>query len=309
MALEPLQATDAVVGKYLDYLETTFAFKDIELRQQLARELRKPGKFAKGPILEATPPFRSGSSIEELIDKEVLSAEFRKLQTLALPLERPLYLHQEVAIRKIVGNNRNLIIATGTGSGKTETFLVPILNYLFRQQEQGILGPGVRALLLYPMNALANDQLKRLRLLLINYPAITFGSYTGETEIDERKAIEKFKRMNPGEEILPNQLLSRETMQETPPHILLTNYAMLEFLLLRPRDNVFFDGKYARDWRFIVIDEVHTYSGAKGIIKVGNGKKVKGKKLIKLLPTGQTCSLTVSPGEGACILLAKTILY
>ncbi|MGI6284939.1 DEAD/DEAH box helicase [Neomoorella humiferrea] len=265
MGLDPLRTTEAVVGKYLDYLETTFAFKDIDLRRQLAEELSKEGKFAKGPILEAIPPFKTGCSIDELIEQGVLSPEFRKLQTPALPLERPLYLHQEIAIRKLVENRRNIIIATGTGSGKTETFLVPILNYLFRQQEKGILGPGVRALLLYPMNALANDQLKRLRTLLKNYPAITFGSYTGETERDERKAIEQFRRMNPREDLLPNQLLSREQMQATPPHILLTNYAMLEYLLLRPQDNVFFDGEYARDWRFIVIDEVHTYSGAKGI--------------------------------------------
>ncbi|WP_406678462.1 DEAD/DEAH box helicase [Neomoorella carbonis] len=265
MGLDPLRTTEAIVGKYLDYLETTFAFKDTDLRRQLAEELSKEGKFAKGPILEAIPPFKTGCSIDELIEQGVLSPEFRKLQTPALPLERPLYLHQEIAIRKLVENRRNIIIATGTGSGKTETFLVPMLNYLFRQQEKGILGPGVRALLLYPMNALANDQLKRLRTLLKNYPAITFGSYTGETERDEKKAIEQFRRMNPREDLLPNQLLSREQMQATPPHILLTNYAMLEYLLLRPQDNVFFDGEYARDWRFIVIDEVHTYSGAKGI--------------------------------------------
>ena len=96
------------------------------------------------------------------------------------------------------------------------------------------------------MNALANDQLKRLRRLLKNYPEITFGSYTGETEHYERDAVDRFRQMNPGEEILPNELLSRERMKETPPHILITNYAMLEFLLLRPDDNVFFDGKYAK---------------------------------------------------------------
>ncbi len=156
-------------------------------------------------------------------------------------------------------------MATGTGSGKTETFLIPILNHLFRQKEQGQLGPGVRTLLLYPMNALANDQLKRLRRLLKNYPDITFGSYTGETLESESRAIEQFRRQNPKEPLLQNELLSRERMKKTPPHILLTNYAMLEFLLLRPDDNVFFDGEYALNWKFIVVDEVHTYSGAKGI--------------------------------------------
>lgn len=265
MGLDPLKATDSIVRRYLDYLETTFAFNDAKLHEQLSEELKKTEKFARGPILEATPPFENGNSVNFLIEEGVLSREFRKLNTSELPLDRNLYLHQEIAIRKLVEGRRNIIVATGTGSGKTEAFLIPILNYLFRQKEQGKLGPGVRALLLYPMNALANDQLKRLRKLLKNYPDITFGSYTGETEENENRAVERFKRMNPREDLLPNELLSRDRMKKSPPHILLTNYAMLEFLLLRPEDNVFFDGEYAYDWHFVVIDEVHTYSGAKGI--------------------------------------------
>ena len=66
-------------------------------------------------------------------------------------------------------------------------------------------------------------------------------------------------------EPLANELVSRQQMWASPPHILLTNYAMLEYLLLRPRDNVFFDGDFAINWRFLVIDEAHTYTGAKGI--------------------------------------------
>ncbi len=91
----------------------------------------------------------------KLIKEGLLSNEFTKLQVNELPLERDLYIHQEVAIRKLVQDRRNIIVATGTGSGKTETFLLPILNYLFRQKEKEQLSPGVRALLLYPMNALA----------------------------------------------------------------------------------------------------------------------------------------------------------
>src|SRR5262249_30083890 len=147
----------------------------------------------------------------------------RALHSDALPLDRPLYLHQEQAIRKAIAGRRNLVVATGTGSGKTESFLIPIFNALLRQQEQhGTLTPGVRALLLYPMNALANDQLKGLRALLRNYPAITFGRYTGETKERPREAQEHFQRNYPTEPCLPNELLSREAMRVTPPHILLT---------------------------------------------------------------------------------------
>ena len=114
------------------------------------------------------------------------------------------------------------------------------------------------------MNALANDQIKRLRELLADQPQITFGVYTGETPEHQKQAYDKFLRMYETKP-LPNELICRSKMKETPPHILLTNYAMLEYLMLRPADHVFFQGKYAQDWKFIVIDEAHTYTGAKGI--------------------------------------------
>ncbi len=288
MSLDPLQATEAIEEKYLDYLKTTFALNDYELHQRFVEELGKPGRFSKGPILEATPPFETGSSLLDLIKEGLLSQEFTRLQVNELPLERMLYIHQEKAIRKLVQDNRNIIVSTGTGSGKTEAFLFPILNHLFRQKEKGQLTSGVRALLLYPMNALANDQLKRLRRLLRNYPDITFGSYTGETERYESQAVQKFKKINPRERLLPNELLSRGKMQQRPPHILLSNYAMLEYLLLRPDDNVFFDGKFARQWRFLVIDEAHTYSGAKGIEMAMLLRRLKDR-VVKSRPGALQC--------------------
>jgi ATP-dependent helicase YprA (DUF1998 family) len=103
-------------------------------------------------------------------------------------MDRALYRHQEQALHKVTAG-RNLIVSTGTGSGKTESFLIPVLNELFRQKETGELGPGVRALLLYPMNALANDQVERLRELLENTPEVTFGRYTGETKQTEEQAL------------------------------------------------------------------------------------------------------------------------
>src|SRR5690606_16010743 len=124
--------------------------------------------------------------------------------------------------------------------------------------------PGVRALLLYPMNALANDQLRRLREVLEPFPEITFGRYVGDTEHREAQAQEQFKQRFPGASPLPNELLSRDQMKATPPHVLVTNFAMLEYLLLRPDEQVFFDGPTGEHWRFIVLDEVHVYDGAKG---------------------------------------------
>jgi hypothetical protein len=264
MPLDPIRATEAITDSYLNYLSTTFQIRDADLQRQFVALLKTPGRLTKGPILEATPPFECGVTPNDLISGGVLSPRFRQFRSEKLPLDRPFYVHQETAIRKVIAADRNIVVATGTGSGKTECFLIPILNHLLREEERGSLSPGVRALLLYPMNALANDQLSRMRELLQNYPNLTFGRYTGET-LDERdEALEKYVKMYERDP-LPNELISREEMRDTPPHILLTNYAMLEYLLLRPADNAFFDGKCAHRWRFLVVDEAHTYNGAKGI--------------------------------------------
>jgi len=265
MTLDPVKTKEAVEGRYFDYLKTTFFIKDPVLAEEFNELLTEKDRFVKGPILEAVPPYKTGCTLEQLIDEGILSPEFRKLASPAFPITRPLYLHQEEGIRKLVSHRRNVIVATGTGSGKTETFLVPILNHLLKQKESNSLGPGVRVLLLYPMNALANDQLKRLRSILATYPYITFGRYTGETEHSRDQAYHRYLKIFNGEEPLPNELLSRDEMKETPPHILLTNYAMLEYMLLRPGDHRFFDGEFASEWQFLVIDEAHTYRGAKGI--------------------------------------------
>lgn len=264
MPLDPIGTTQAIQESYLSYLSTTFRLRDPALQRQFEDALRTPDRFIKGPILEATPPFETGRTIKQLVQAGVLSQQFLNLHSSKLPPDRPLYLHQEVAVRKLVQHKRNIVVATGTGSGKTETFLIPVLHHLFEQKANGQLSPGVRALLLYPMNALANDQMARMRDLLGNYSHVTFGRYTGETLQEERKAIEQYRKVFEREPY-PNELLSRERMRETPPHILLTNYAMLEYLLLRPDDHVFFDGEHADNWKFIIIDEVHTYAGAKGI--------------------------------------------
>jgi hypothetical protein len=262
--LNPFNATNKIHESYVRYLKTLYPISDPDLRKQFEEILSKKEEFVKGPYLEATPPYMLGKPLRELIEEGLLSPLFAELGSEELPLDRPLYRHQEEAIRKII-KGRNLIVATGTGSGKTEAFLIPILHHLLEERCRGTLCPGVRALLLYPMNALANDQLKRLRSLLRRCEVITFGRYTGETLQTKREAEDDFRKNFRGEPRIPNELLSREEMQASPPHILLTNYAMLEYLLLRPKDSVFFDGEFARFWKFLVLDEVHTYDGAKGI--------------------------------------------
>ena len=264
MILDPLATSDAIVATYRRYLRTLVEPKDPRLATALDAAINEAirQEITKGPLLEATPPYLTSSTPRQLIDAGVLHPGIAGLRA-GLALDRPLYQHQEQAIRKATAG-RNIVVATGTGSGKTESFLIPILNRLMAERAAGTLGPGVRALLLYPMNALANDQMKRLRNLLAEVPDITFGRYTGETRRSRREAADIFEQQNPGQRSLPNELLSREEMQQQPPHLLLTNYAMLEYLLLRPLDMDLFEGEHAGHWQFIVVDEAHVYDGARG---------------------------------------------
>ncbi len=261
--LDPLETAKQIEGSYKRYLKTLLAPRDQHLAAAFDAEIDSSRLLTKGPILELTPPYETGATCRQLIDEGILHPDFARVTGKAFPIDQPLYVHQESAIRKFTGG-RNLVVSTGTGSGKTESFLVPIINSLLQEKSAGTLGPGVRALLLYPMNALANDQLKRLRAVLAGVPEITFGRYTGETAEDARKAESEFAQNNPGTERLPNEILSRVEMRARPPHLLLTNYAMLEYLLLRPIDLDLFDGPHAGTWRFIVMDEAHVYDGAQG---------------------------------------------
>ncbi|MEW6047023.1 MAG: DEAD/DEAH box helicase [Bacillota bacterium] len=162
-----------------------------------------------------------------------------------------------------------MVVATGTGSGKTEAFLLPILFHLYREFMAGSLCPGVRALILYPMNALSNDQRDRLGAIakrLHDYGSpfqFTFGQYIGETPDNIRDT----RRNGPGYDRarLPGELVFRDEMRSTPPHIFLTNYSMLEYLLIRPGDSPLFDDGHSRWWTFLVLDEAHQYRGTRGM--------------------------------------------
>nr|WP_090276594.1 DEAD/DEAH box helicase [Mycolicibacterium komanii]CRL70026.1 DEAD/DEAH box helicase [Mycolicibacterium komanii] len=263
LSIDAVSTSEEIKATYRRYLSSLLAVRDPKIDAALREAIDGTDMLDKGPYLEATPPYAPGKSLRELIAEGVIADSFGGLESDALPLNRPLYVHQEHSIRKAAAG-RNFVVASGTGSGKTESFLIPILDSLTRERESGNLGPGVRALLLYPMNALANDQIKRLRHLLASYPDITFGRYTGETESDPLKAREAFADLNIGEPLLPNEILSRQEMRERPPHLLLTNYAMLEYLLLRPLDMDLFATGAESKWRFIVVDEAHVYDGTQG---------------------------------------------
>ena len=253
--------------RYENYLKTSFFFKEPLLRASFQEALREEGSLLKGPFPEPHRGFAKG------LRAPMLAAEcFPDGTEGLLPalINGQLYTHQERAIRATHVDDLNVAVATGTASGKTESFLYPILFELYRQRLAGKLEePGVRAMILYPMNALANDQRERLGAICGSLREAgsdfepTFGQYIGQTP---KNAGDRWRNAAArADDRLPGELVFRDEMRQSPPHILLTNYSMLEYLLIRPDDSPLFDGERGAHWQFIVLDEAHQYRGAKGM--------------------------------------------
>lgn len=300
-----LDLARALEDSYRQYLATTFYFRDPEFRQSFTTALAA-GNVMKGPYIEATPVFQRTSSLTQLVT-EVTDIRLDKGFRSAIEADRPLYRHQELAIRRLLAGE-NVVVATGTASGKTEAFLFPILLHLYREFLSESLRPGVRALILYPMNALANDQRERLgvisRRLVEAGPGFrfTYGQYVGDTPEDAQdtfrhardvlRAAEGSGYRNSGKAGLTGELVFRAEMRETPPHILLTNYSMLEYLLLRPADSPLFDEGNARSWSFFVLDEAHQYRGSRGIEMAMLVRRLKERLSAGGMPRPPRCIAT-----------------
>lgn len=258
---------ESIRRRYENYLKTSFFFKDRQLRASFEEALRYEGSLLKGPISEPHRGFAKRLRASELA-AECFPGKVEGL--LPALIDGRLYTHQEHAIRATHVESRNVVVATGTASGKTESFLYPILFELYRQHLTGELeAPGVRAMILYPMNALANDQRKRLVDICRDLKEAecgfepTFGQYIGQTPENIRDRWRNAPVF--AEARLPGEIVFREEMRRTPPHILLTNYSMLEYLLIRPDDSPLFDGGLGAYWQFVVLDEAHQYRGARGM--------------------------------------------
>ena len=308
--MDPINLAEQVKHRYKRYLETTFYLRDRGLRKSFQEALGM-GHLSKGPYLEATPVFKRGKRTHELF-RELLADPPDEGFLKAMLGDRSLYLHQQEAIRKVFGEVRNVVVATGTASGKTETFLYPILLHLYREFQTEQLGPGVRALILYPMNALANDQRDKLGEISKKLQEagssfrFTFGQYIGETPEDENDSWRHAR--DHIDNRLPGELVLRREMRDNPPHILLTNYSMLEYLLIRPDDSPLFDNGRAQWWTFLVLDEAHQYRGSKGI-EMGMLLRRLKRRLREGGRTGPfqciATSATIAGGEGDKAAVAK----
>lgn len=287
MAVEfdPIQFRDnlqSTIARYIGTAAPVSPARAPRLAKALAARLQE-APLVKGPFVESLPDFIKGGSIEDLVSAGELHRGWKALERTEDGRKlfyRPLHSHQAEAIRC----EYNHLVATGTGSGKTEAFLFPLVDALLR--ENSLERPGVRAILVYPLNALANDQMFRIGRLLFRDlcdPGITLGRFTGAVRATASRSEEQarlveapsFQNNFDGVDRVPgNWLLSRKEMLERPPHILITNYAMLEHILLLPRNRPLF--KQA-DLRWLVLDEIHTYTGAQAIEVAFLLRKLKAK--------------------------------
>ena len=224
-----------------DFLKTTFPVSTPFFHGVMDRFLEEDGGIFKGPYISIKLPYRTSS----------IGPNFFT----GIPFLFPPHLHQEMAFRRLAGENPvSTIIATGTGSGKTECFLYPILDYCRRHRGE----PGIKAIIIYPMNALATDQAKRMSRLIHDNQnlknQIKAGLYIGSEQGTNTSPVM-------GHE---NIITDRDTLRLSPPDILLTNYKMLDYLLIRPRDFPLWKGNGPETLKYLVVDEIHTFDGAQG---------------------------------------------
>jgi len=228
-----------------DYLRTTFPvsnpfFCDEAGYTPIDRLLAQPGGVTKGPYISLAMPFLSDENADEPFPE--------------LPMGYTPYKHQSLAFARLRHPEpQPTLIATGTGSGKTECFLFPILDHCRRMAGR----PGIKAVFLYPMNALGSDQANRLAGLIHKHLAgqVTAGLYVGGLEEGSKPATHM------GADHL---ITDRHALRADPPDILLTNYKMLDYLLVRPEDSLLWAQNEPETLRYLVVDELHTFDGAQG---------------------------------------------
>lgn len=327
----PIRIFDELRNHYLRYVESRFALRDDKISKERRKLIDQDGQLYREPYIEVVPPYQADSqTFEDSLRALAFSpevAEFAKLGLFHFP---KLHKHQRDVLEAIQ-QKKNVVITAGTGSGKTEAFLLPIIAQLLAESKKWEkLKPGkpvawweqskakyqphrqnesperaaVRAMILYPMNALVEDQMRRLRMALDSSEVedwlkkhrwghrFYFGRYTGKTPVSGAKTESKEKELKKvleqiketAEDIkqdspekrsyfpypLGAEMLTRWDMQEYPPDILITNYSMLNIMLMRAEEESILEK--TREWIVadpshiftLVIDELHTYRGTAG---------------------------------------------
>ena len=273
-----------IVEDYANYISSFLNIADPDIKEHVESEL-KQGKLWPEPLLQFNPAFEMSGTVYDLTQSGVIHKELADIFK-----GYSLYNHQVKAIQ-LGTQNQDFIVTSGTGSGKSLTYIGSIFHHLLSNPNQS----GIVAIVVYPMNALINSQYEEFDRYKKHYEIttgkefpITFGQYTGQEKEEKR-----------------------QKMRENPPHILLTNYMMLELLLTRLRERSIRDAIYS-NLRFLVFDELHTYRGRQGADVAMLIRRIRAKCLQDITSIGTSATM-VSVGDSATqrIQVAKvaTILF
>ncbi|WP_117236619.1 DEAD/DEAH box helicase [Thermus sediminis] len=231
------------VSEYQDFIRSFVHVADDRLKAYVEeRILGEAGHLWPEPLVQLSPAYEPGETVDELAQAGLLHPTTARIFRRADGSPFRLYRHQVEAIRR-TREGRSYVLTSGTGSGKSFAYFIPIVDLAVRHP--GLKGP--LALVVYPMNALVNSQLHALEELQRRYEErygpfpLRFARYTGQTGEDKRRAL-----------------------RENPPHLLLTNYVMGEYLLTRPEDRALVSPPPSQAPFFLVFDELHTYRGRQG---------------------------------------------
>ena len=287
----PVKIAKDLYDNYLLYIKTSIPVnKDYAEERNALYEQYGQNSLMQSPIIELTNVYTGKHSLSTICDEITSDFLTKGMFNNGKVL---LYEHQKEAIEN--ARKKNVIITTGTGSGKTECFMIPVLESMIKNIREGYTGDAIKTLIMYPLNALAEDQLKRLREALERDSChefykqhkhmITFGRYTGQTPKTKREAEENYKdawgEINektkdnlrfsfPKKESPRCEYMSKEEMLKKAPDILITNYSMLSVMLMRAQEDELFEKTKAwiesdKNNQFtIVIDELHSYRGTAG---------------------------------------------
>lgn len=255
-----------------NYIETTFPMTNEPFRDSLQNMLKTKDSVYHEPYVAVRLPFR-------VVDE--MPTCFEAVHPTYLP-----YVHQQHAFNRLTGDDgKSTLIATGTGSGKTECFLYPILEYCYQHRGE----KGIKALIIYPMNALATDQAKRIAELIYNSPElrgnVTAGMYVGGREQSPSRMMSE-----------TDIITDHETMLNQAPDILLTNYKMLDYLLVRPKDAALWRDNTPETLKYIAVDELHTFDGAQGTDLACLLRRLKSRLWT---PGGYLCCIGTSATMGS----------
>jgi len=244
--MDVFEFREKLISDYSGFTRSFTRIKADDIKDFIGKEYASQ-KYWPAPLVQVNPSFRLGHTVEELGRAGILHAECARIfrhgkSTTSAGYSLQLFKHQEEAIGFAQGGS-SYVLTTGTGSGKSLAYFIPIIDEVLKTKQVDKT-PRTRAIVIYPMNALANSQLEELGKFLSAYgdhPPVTYGRYTGQESDDERQRLASH-----------------------PPDILLTNFMMLELLMTRQDDKDKAVIRNAAGLRFLVLDELHTYRGRQG---------------------------------------------